>query len=212
PLHRPRGPPRPSSPGGPGTGPLAPRVPPCPPPSPGARARRPPALSGCAVTAAAGAGRRRRTTPAGEAGLSPGRTAVPPGRHGMFHLKCTFSGEVSPAGLVRHGGGLPEAAAGQGSGLGLGAGRRVALPLESVDLGPADKEPGCIDSSHGVVVARRGLKSVHGRVILPDRDDNAVSAAAPEQVPFEPSVSTEHRQRLLRGEALVCCGSCLSYL
>src|SRR5262245_17024448 len=109
-------------------------------------------------------------------------------------------------------GGLPEAAAGQVSGLVLGSGRRVAMELESVDLGPADKEPGCIDSSHGVVVARRGLKSVHGRVILPDRDDNAVSAAAPEQVPFEPSVSTEHRQRLLRGEALVCRGSCLSYL
>src|SRR5262245_65533278 len=92
-------------------------------------------------------------------------------------------------------GGLPEAAAGQVSGLVLGSGRRVAMQLESVDLGPADKEPGCIDSSHGVVVARRGLKSVHGRVILPDRDDNAVTAAAPEQVPFEPPLRTEDPQR-----------------
>jgi len=67
-------------------------------------------------------------------------------------------------------------------------------------------------ASDGVAVARRGLKSVRGRVVLPDRDDNAVTATAPEQVSFEPLVGTEHRQRLLRGEALVLFGLCLIHL
>jgi hypothetical protein len=93
----------------------------------------------------------------------------------------------------------------------LGSGR-LAMQLEPVDLGWASEEPGCIDASDGVVVARRGLKSVRSRVILPDRDDNAVAAAASEQVSLEPAVGAEHRQRLLRGEALVFCGSCLIYL
>jgi hypothetical protein len=89
------------------------------------------------------------------------------------------------------------------------SGCHVAMQLETFDLGPADKESGCIDASDGVAVARRGLKSVRGRVVLPDRDDNAITAAAPEQVSFEPLVSTEHRQRLRRGEALVLLGLCL---
>jgi len=36
------------------------------------------------------------------------------------------------------------------------------MQLETFDLGPAGKEPGCIDASDGVAVARRGLKSVRG--------------------------------------------------
>jgi hypothetical protein len=83
------------------------------------------------------------------------------------------------------------------------------MQLETFDLGAADKEPGRIDASDGVVVARRGLKSVRGHVVLPDRDDNAVTATASEQVSFEALVGTEHRQRLLRGEALVVFGLCL---
>ena len=86
------------------------------------------------------------------------------------------------------------------------------MQLETFDLGTVGKEPGCIDASDGVAVARRGLKSVRGRVVLPDRDDNAVTATAPEQVSFEPLVGTEHRQRLLRGEALVLFGLCLIHL
>ena len=83
---------------------------------------------------------------------------------------------------------------------------------ETVDLGWAGKESGRSDASDGLAVARRGLQRVGGRVVLPDRDHNAVAATASEQVPFEPLMGAEHRQRLLRGEALVLCGSCLIYL
>jgi hypothetical protein len=144
--------------------------------------------------------------------MSPAAPQCPGAVTECSTLKCAFSSEVTPAGLVRRGGRFARGCGWMRGGLVLGSGRHVAMQLEPVDLGPADEEPGCIDSSDGVVVARRGLKSVHGRVIFPDCDDSAVPAAAPEQVPFEPSVGTEHRQRLLRGEALVFCGSCLIYL
>jgi len=124
-----------------------------------------------------------------------------------------FSQWGDSTGLVRHGG--QHARAGSRICIWIrlgGSSRHVAVQLKTVDLGPADKEPGCIDSSDGVAVAWRGLQSVRGRVVLPDCNDNAVTTTASEQVSFEPLVGTEHRQRLLRGEALVLGSSCLIHL